>query len=31
MSQKNIVQISEFILNQLYNNWKVDKIEGSTM
>ena len=29
--QKNIVQISEFILHQLYNIWKVGKIKGSTM
>ena len=31
MFKKKIAQISEFILHQLYNNWKVGKIEGSSM
>ena len=29
LSQTNIAQISQFILDQLYNNWKAGKIEGS--
>ena len=30
-AKQNIIQIREYILYQLYHNWKVGKIEGSTM